>query len=1041
MILRRLPLRHSLPAVLLFGAFIIGISSYAYNAYLVGKEVLHEAHREALELHRLRDDLEYALQQNYMAHVRHVVAELGSDPDIISSYFVDDNDVVLASTDLAAIDEHYQPEDILVKKTTKFAPIVVTEDNTLFAKYPILLALSDDELRSSRMGHLYVHTDLTRRLFESRRHIELQALSFGGFFVTIALALWFYFYIVVGRRMNRLQSAVYAFGAGELGVRSDLKQGDELGDLAQSFNRMAEQLEEQQGHLTALQEALDEHAIVSITDVAGRITFVNDRFCQISGYSRQELLGQNHHIVNSGVHDVNFFNKLWQTISSGNIWQGVIKNSRKDGKPYWVQSTIVPILDEKNHPLKYISIRTDVTQRERLRQAMEQLATATAGEKSYDDIAKAVCIGLDCRWAGFGQLTNNAQEIQVLGFWQDGAVGEKYSYALTNTPCADVCANKQPILVTDQVIERYPNHHALAEFGAVSYRGEPLLNENGSVFGVLFAFDDQPCGEDEADRALLKLAAKRVTLEYNRSGYEQALRENELQLAQAQHMAQLGSWTLDHASNDLFWSDEVYRIFNIDKSCFEASYEAFLDAIHPQDREIVNQAYQASLNAKTPYSIVHRLLMKDNSVKWVHERGETYYDDDGKPLRSIGYVHDITESREAEQEQERLQVQLQQAQKMEAIGQLTGGIAHDFNNILTAIIGFSTLSLDYFANDSHGKPHEYLTQVLHAGERGRDLVAQMLAFGRARPGEHKPVDAAAMIKEVVSLLSSTLPSSISIDIDLADEVPLVMADPVQLHQVITNLAINARDAVGEHGHINLSLSELINHEGVCSSCYQPFSGDFIEISVRDNGHGIPDEQFGRVFEPFFSTKEVGKGSGMGLAMVHGILHQCEGHILLESDPHKGTIFHLLLSPAPAAMLALQKEEDSLSPAGVVADRRIMVVDDEPSVSEFLSELFRGCGYQVCSFNDPLLALKSFESDPNAIDLVITDQTMPKLTGAELAQKLLTLRPNLLVVLCTGYSESIDEQGARRLGISEYFQKPVDPSQFLHSISTLLNTKN
>lgn len=1335
MSLPRLPLRYSLPAVLLLGAVLIGVVSYVYNANLVEQEVIHEGKREVMALHLMRNDLEYALQRQDMAHVAHVVAELGSRADMVGSYFVDDRGVVLAATDQAAIGEQYEPAAVLAKVASTIKPVIEIDNDSIYIRYPVMLAPAADELRSTRMGYLYAQTDLTRRLYEARQHIILQALSFSGFLVIIALALWLYIYRVIGRRIEQLQSAVQAVGAGDLRVRADLEQGDEFGALAQSFNHMGEQLEQQQGHLHALQQALDEHAIVSITDVAGRITFVNDRFCDVSRYSRDELLGQNHRLLKSAAHSDEFYQQLWRTISSGQIWQGVIQNLRKDGKPYWVQSTIVPILDDEGHPGKYISVRTDVTQRERLRRAMEQLATATPGEQSFDVIASAVCTGLQCRWAGFGRLINDGKEVEMQGFCNDGVVGENFNYMMAGTPCEEVCTRERPLVITENVIARYPNDPILVEMGAVSYRGEPLLREDGSVFGVFFAIDDQPCIDDEAERALLRLAAKRAAMEFRRVESEQALRDNQLQLAQAQHMAQLGSWTLDYVTNELVWSDEVYRIFEIDKAKFNYPYDAFLAAIHPADRELVSKAYQVSVDNRTPYSIVHRLLMKDGRVKWVHERGETYYDEDGKPQRSIGFVHDITDQAQmerekellsqsaiiaaetdsfhealqrnlelvcdyagwpvghaylvdseqqqmvslgiwhfddeqkhlnfrevteqfnfvkgyglpgriwkserpewisniqtdsnfprakachelklkggfgfpvvidghveavmeffdydsfvedpalvtslmlyaeqlgriferhnrdrqlyeseqrfevsqaysnvatfewniqsnktywstqfwrmlglqpdsvepsfdeymnrvhpddrqrlqdemtvgiqngedvdveyrlvwpddsrhwvrvragierdkdnqplrmlgvimdidsqklAEQEQNSLMLQLQQAQKMESIGQLTGGIAHDFNNMLSAIIGFTSLSIERFAQDDpHGKLNQYLSQVLQAGERGRDLVAQMLAFGRSQPGEQKLVDAALLIQEVVNLLGSTLPSSISMDVSLADDVPAVMVDPVQLHQVLTNLAINARDAVGEHGHIEIELSGLRHHDGLCSSCYQLFSGQFIEISVCDDGHGISAEQHGRVFEPFFSTKEVGKGTGMGLSMVHGILHQCNGHILLDSDSDMGTCFRLLLPPAPAEKL-VEQDEQIISPAETAAGKCIMVVDDEVSLSEFFSELLSGCGYQVCAFNNPLEALKYFENDPDGIDLVITDQTMPQLTGVELSKKMLARRSNLPIVLCTGYSETIDEKGASRLGIAEFLQKPVATDRLLHSIVTLLN---
>ena len=437
------------------------------------------------------------------------------------------------------------------------------------------------------------------------------------------------------------------------------------------------------------------------------------------------------------------------------------------------------------------------------------------------------------------------------------------------------------------------------------------------------------------------------------------------------------------------------------------------------------------------HGVQFKLLTKDKECIDVEIDGKVVRDDEGNFLQTHCLFTNITERKQAEKEKEELQKQLQQAQKMESIGQLTGGIAHDFNNMLAAIIGFSHLAISRVAAEPESKLNQYLYQILHAGERGRDMVAKMLMFGSARQGKPELVKATSLVQDVISLLGSTIPSSINLEMHLENSAPLLLVDSGQLHQVITNLVINARDAVDEHGHIDIRVSGTSAMEGVCSSCHQKFSGEFIEISVHDDGHGIPDDQLDHVFEPFFTTKKVGKGSGMGLAMVHGILHKCQGHILLESETDAGTIFRLLLPHAIEKIPAAGESEDTYP---IVADARklIMVVDDEASVAMYLSELLGGLGFDVCSFIDPLAALARFESNPNAIDLVITDQTMPALTGVEFAQKLLTIRPSLPVIMCTGYSETFTEENVKRFGIAAFLNKPVSPGQLTRCIARLLN---
>lgn len=234
---------------------------------------------------------------------------------------------------------------------------------------------------------------------------------------------------------------------------------------------------------------------------------------------------------------------------------------------------------------------------------------------------------------------------------------------------------------------------------------------------------------------------------------------------------------------------------------------------------------------------------------------------------------------------------------MESIGQLTAGIAHEFNNMLATILGFTELSIELSSDDPQSKISEYLHEIQKAGERSRDLIEKMLTYGRSSSSICQPVDGTHIVLEASQFHQQTLPSSIVFNIRIEDEIPQLWTDPLQLHQVITNLIINAHHAVSNHGEIELNLYGPHHLEGVCSSCHQPFSGKFIELSVRDNGQGIPKDKIENVFEPFFTTKDIGKGTGLGLSVVHGIVHQCNGHILLETGEGRGSNFRLLFQPA------------------------------------------------------------------------------------------------------------------------------------------------
>ena len=386
----------------------------------------------------------------------------------------------------------------------------------------------------------------------------------------------------------------------------------------------------------------------------------------------------------------------------------------------------------------------------------------------------------------------------------------------------------------------------------------------------------------------------------------------------------------------------------------------------------------------------------------------------------------------------RTQNELQQAQKMEAIGQLTGGIAHDFNNILTSIMGYTELALDLYTDDSNPELAVYLNEVSLAGERARDLIAQMLTFSRATVTNSKSISLEPVVNEVIKLLQSTFPSSIQIHTDIDSSVSNIRIASTQLHQMVMNLCINSRDASEGEGIIDIKIRQLIDITAECNSCHGHIKGDFVELSVGDTGSGIESTVLEKIFNPFYTTKDIGKGTGMGLSMVHGIVHEHGGHILVETVMGKGTTFRLLFP-------AVSKEEHSTHVEELAFTEslprtngeHLLIVDDDESVATFISELLKRSGYQVTMMTSSKETLSLFKKNPQRYDLVITDQTMPDITGGELASKLLQVRPDIPIILCTGYSEKIDEKSALAIGIQRFLEKPIGPKVLLESVSRLL----
>jgi len=464
--------------------------------------------------------------------------------------------------------------------------------------------------------------------------------------------------------------------------------------------------------------------------------------------------------------------------------------------------------------------------------------------------------------------------------------------------------------------------------------------------------------------------------------------------------------------------------------------QAFMPQIHKDDRAPASQAMDALY--RPPYTAYMELRsMTKEGWRWLAWSNRAVIDEECDVVAIISVGRDITARKQAESEKERLQKELQQAHKMEAVGQLTGGIAHDFNNILGIVMGFTSMALDRYGGEVPEKMVNYLETSMKASERAKKLVAEMLTFSRSDiEYDSKPVKFAPLIKENVNMLHSILPSSIKIEFKCEDNLPGILMDPAKLQQLMMNLCINAKDAMDGVGDLMI---ELRWHRGIdaeCSACYKRIEGDWIELSVADTGTGMTPETVKHLFEPFYTTKDVGKGTGMGLAVLHGIIGRHGGHVLVETGRGKGSTFYLLFPPA--AKKTTETPSVSLSadelPQG--AGRHVLVLDDEQDLAEYIGDLLELYGYKVTIKTDSQEALSLLREEQEKFALLITDQTMPVLTGTELINQLRSIRPKLPVILCTGFSDSIDKDGAENMGI-RYLGKPIDADRLIQFAGELV----
>lgn len=408
----------------------------------------------------------------------------------------------------------------------------------------------------------------------------------------------------------------------------------------------------------------------------------------------------------------------------------------------------------------------------------------------------------------------------------------------------------------------------------------------------------------------------------------------------------------------------------------------------------------------------------------------TIYDPETNvPMNFVIMARDLTERKKLESE-------LRQAQKMEAIGTLAGGIAHDFNNILAAIFGYGELAQDYLPEDSEG--FQYIQDVLAAGQRAKELVKQILTFSRLSEQELRPLKVQVVVREAIKLLRSSIPTTIDIKSSIDPDCGAVLADPTQVHQIVMNLCTNAYHAMREEGGtlaVTLRTVELNNETLGIKIGLHP--GTYVRLEISDTGCGIKKEHLEKIFDPYFTTKAQEEGTGLGLAVVHGIVRNFGGDISVYSEIGVGTTFSVFLPVTMGERERMSPENSSPLPRG---SETILVVDDDESLTQIYKEILEGLGYRVSLFSNSLDALDTFQRAPYGFDLILTDMTMPRMTGLELSKNILSIRSNIPIILLTGFSELVNEKKAKEIGIRDFIMKPVLKRDLARSVRDILDEK-
>jgi two-component system CheB/CheR fusion protein len=575
-----------------------------------------------------------------------------------------------------------------------------------------------------------------------------------------------------------------------------------------------------------------------------------------------------------------------------------------------------------------------------------------------------------------------------------------------------------------------PDHerHWFEIYGKVALTGEPVqFEKEAKALGRYYDVCAYRIGEPES---------RQVAILFNditeRKRAEETLILSEQRRSLALEAVQAGTWEWDLRTNEYFWSDELWSLYGLEPYSCKPSHEEWRKIVHPGDRSNAEHIIGEAISQGRGFNTEWRIMSGEGTERWLLSRGRPITDNNDHVVRYLGIVIDITERKRVEEEKKTLQSQLIQAQKMEAIGTLAGGIAHDFNNILGAVIGYSELARE--ASPPGSELAGDLDKVLEAGKRAADLVKQILAFSRqAGSNERILLEPVHLVKEAIKLLRPALPSTITIKQRLDGVTRPILADPTQIHQIVMNLCTNAFHAMEKTGgilEIALRNCELTSQNLSLQSGLE--AGEFVVLSIGDTGPGIRPAIRDKIFEPYFTTKEVGKGTGMGLSIVHGIVITMGGFITCESELGEGTIFKVYFP-------AIKREVASVdAPVETVftGRERILFVDDEEILAKMGKVMLERLGYQVTVYASSVEALATFRNHPDRFDAVITDQTMPDMTGLDLAKRMLLHRPDMPIILCTGYSNLVNEEQAKANGIKGFIMKPMsmkDIAQLLRRV--------